>query len=264
MKIMLISDIHTSEHFNRNPKPVRYEDIEAFGKDDVICVAGDVSDGPRGMNWFLKMLREQTDATVLAVMGNHDFYYRTLTMDTISQAREGLPERVRVLENETHVIGDVRILGCTLWTDADRGRLAGNALAMQDYELIHASPERQLEDGAIFIDAVDTMDFNEKSKDWLATELAKPFEGKTVVMTHHAPSFRSQHKKYADSPLSCFFCCDMHYLIEEYEPDYWLHGHLHDPVGYVIGRKTKVRSNPHGYADERHRMGEYVPLVIEL
>ena len=264
MKIMLVSDIHTSAHFDRNPKPIRYEVIKSIRKDDVICVAGDVSDGPRGMNWFLKMLREQTDATILAVMGNHDYYYRTLTMDTINQARANLPERVHVLENESQVIGDVRILGCTLWTDADRGRLVGNALAMQDYEVIKASPERQLKDGAVFIDAVDTLAFNETSKEWLATELAKPFEGKTVVMTHHAPSFRSQHKKYKGHPLSCFFCCDMEYLMEEYEPDYWLHGHLHEPVGYVVGKKTRVRSNPHGYIDERFRMGDYVPLVIEL
>ncbi len=259
MKLLLVSDLHTSMFDKRDVVP--YSGVEHLSRHDVICVAGDVSDGPSGMNKHLKALRELTDATILAVMGNHDYYYRKLSLDTILQARDGLPERVHVLENETVVLGDVRILGCTLWTDADQGRMAGNALAMQDYNLIRASSERQLE-GAIFIEVEDTMAWNQGSKDWLAEELDKPFAGKTVVMTHHAPSFRSQQPKYADHPLASFFCCDMDELIEEHQPDYWLHGHLHDPMAYVIGQKTRVRCNPRGYTGERKE--PYTPLIIDL
>jgi predicted phosphohydrolase len=260
MKLLLVSDLHMTDHLLNKPHAIPYV-IESLGADDVICVAGDVSDSPTGMNKHLKALRDHTDATILAVMGNHDYYYRTLSLDTIDRARDGLPERVHVLENETVVVGDVRILGCTLWTDADQGLMAGNALGMQDYDLIKASPERQKE-GAIFIEVEDTVAWNQVSKNWLASELAQPFDGKTVVMTHHAPSFRSQQPKYAYHPLASFFCCDMDDLIEEHQPDYWLHGHLHDAAAYVIGQKTKVRCNPRGYTGERK--GPYKPLIIDL
>lgn len=254
MKLLLVSDLHMNHFFNKSSS-IPYSGIEYLGRNDVICVAGDAGDGPMDMNLHLKSLRELTDATILAVMGNHDFYYRTLSLATIDKARAGLPERVLILENETVVVGEVRILGCTLWTDADRGRLAGNALGMQDYDLIKDLAGK-------FIEVEDTMRWNQASKGWLAAELSKPFAGSTVVMTHHAPSPRSQQKKYRDHPLSCFFWCDVEDLIVERQPDYWLHGHMHSPAAYVVGQKTKVRCNPRGYTGERK--GVYEPLVIEI
>lgn len=255
MKLLLVSDLHSNYMFDiRGAIP--YGDIEYLGRNDVICIAGDVSDGPSGINKHLLDLHDLTDAVIVGVMGNHDFYHRTLTQDTINSARLGLPERVHILENEALEICGVRILGCTLWTDADRGQMAGNALEMQDFNFIKA-PERE----SGFIEVEDMLVLNRASKDWLSVELGKPFAGKTVVMTHHAPSFRSQHPKYEGSPISSFFCCDMEYLIEEHGPELWLHGHLHDPVDYAIGH-TRVVCNPRGYTHERKQL--YKPQVIEI
>lgn len=252
MKLALVSDIHLSHLFDKEAVP--YGGLEKLTRDDVLCVAGDVDDGPTGINTHLIALRQKTQATIVAVMGNHDYYHRDLTPTTIQDARRNLPGRVNLLENQTLEMDGLRILGCTLWTDADRGRLAGNALAMLDYSYITDA------DGNL-IEVQHTLDVNQASQEWLATELAKPFAGKTVVLTHHAPSFRSQHPRYKASPLSSFFCCDLEHLIEQHQPELWLHGHLHEPVDYRIGT-TRIVSNPRGYMDERPPF--YTPQFIDI
>lgn len=252
MKIALVSDIHLSQLFDKQAVP--YGGLEQLTRDDVLCVAGDVDDGPTGINTHLIALRKNTQATIVGVMGNHDYFHRSLTQDTLKQARANLPGRVYLLENQTLEMDGLRILGCTLWTDVDRGRLVGNALAMLDYSYITDAY------GGL-IEVHHTLAENRVSQDWLSTELAKPFNGKTVVLTHHAPTFRSQHPRYTDSPLSSFFCCDLEHLIEQHQPELWLHGHLHDPVDYRIGQ-TRIVCNPRGYMDERPPL--YAPQFIEI
>ena len=43
---------------------------------------------------------------------------------------------------------------------------------------------------------------------WLESRLAEPFPGQTVVITHHAPSRRSIHPRFADSLLNACFVSD--------------------------------------------------------
>ena len=252
MKLALVSDIHLSHTFDHETVP--YGGFERLGREDVLIVAGDVDDGITGINTHLQALHKVTRATIVAVMGNHDYFYHSLTPDTLKLARMNLPGRVHLLENQTLELNGLRILGCTLWTDADRGRLACNALAMPDYSSI-------TDEFGDLLEVQRMLAVNQASKDWLAAELAKPFAGKTVVLTHHAPSFQSQHPRYDGSPLSCYFCCDMEYLIEQHQPAFWLHGHLHEPVDYVIGA-TRIVCNPRGYMGERPPF--YAPQIIDI
>ena len=54
----------------------------------------------------------------------------------------------------------------------------------------------------------------------------------------------------------------MELFIEEHQPDYWIHGHIHTPVRYHIG-KTEIICNPVGYIDEPYN-GYEKELIIEL
>ena len=98
---------------------------------------------------------------------------------------------MRYLERDACVIGDVRSLGCCLWADYDLYRdrersmkMAG--LCVRDHVTIRSDgggrflPEHALED-------------HEKSLAWLHEQLAIPFDGRTVVVTHHgvAPLYGS-------------------------------------------------------------------------
>ncbi len=51
-------------------------------------------------------------------------------------------------------------------------------------------------------------------------------------------------------------------FILNHQPDFWIHGHIHTPNRYVIGR-TEVICNPHGYIDEPYN-GFDKELIVEL
>jgi Icc-related predicted phosphoesterase len=81
---------------------------------------------------------------------------------------------------------------------------------------------------------------------FIRDELAKPHGGSTVVVTHHAPHPQSVQKRHLGDALSPAFVSDLSALIEEYQPELWIHGHDHGSHDYMVGR-TRVLANQAGY-----------------
>ena len=78
----------------------------------------------------------------------------------------------------------------------------------------------------------------------MENELAQPFDGKTIVVTHHAPHPLSIHPRFAGNPVNPGFVSDLGPLLDR--ADLWLHGHTHDGFDYWVGR-CRVLANPAGY-----------------
>jgi predicted phosphodiesterase len=89
--------------------------------------------------------------------------------------------------------------------------------------------------------------------EYLQSQLATPFAGKTVVVTHHLPSMQSVSEQYKQELTSCAFASNLDSLVEQ--ADYWVHGHTHDSFDYMLG-KCRVLCNPRGYPINRIT-GEY-------
>lgn len=89
---------------------------------------------------------------------------------------------------------------------------------------------------------------HQASRDWLAEQLARPHDGPTLVVSHHAPSALSIPPQFVGNPLSPAFASNLDELVAQ--ADYWLHGHVHDALDYRIGR-ARVLANPGGYPHER-------------
>jgi hypothetical protein len=96
---------------------------------------------------------------------------------------------------------------------------------------------------------------------WLAAELALPFAGSTVVVTHFAPSLRSADPRYGLTPGTAGFCNSLDALVQQ--ADLWLHGHLHAPSDYPLG-KCRVVANPLGYARKNEQAAFKADSVIEI
>ena len=79
-------------------------------------------------------------------------------------------------------------------------------------------------------------------------ELARPHDGPTVVVTHHAPHPANLPNPHAD--LAWCYAPGLTDLILDWGPDVWVHGHVHHAVDYPVGR-TRVVCNPRGHIDER-------------
>jgi Icc-related predicted phosphoesterase len=82
---------------------------------------------------------------------------------------------------------------------------------------------------------------------WLDSKLAEPHAGATVVITHHAPSRKSIHRRFAESLLNACFVSDAERLIDGSRTRLWIHGHTHDSFDYFLNG-TRVLCNPRGYA----------------
>ena len=87
---------------------------------------------------------------------------------------------------------------------------------------------------------------HKRSRNFLEDELARPFDGATVVVTHHAPHPRSMHSRYGSDLLSAAYVSDLTTVIEAGQPNLWVHGHVHESFDYRVGA-TRVVCNPHGY-----------------
>jgi Icc-related predicted phosphoesterase len=97
---------------------------------------------------------------------------------------------------------------------------------------------------------------------WLEARMAEPFDGPTVVVTHHSPSPQSVPDRFLDDPLSPAFSSNLEWLIKRYQLAAWIHGHTHDSFDYKIG-KTRVVCNPAGYQHEPNLDFRW-DLVIEI
>ncbi len=100
------------------------------------------------------------------------------------------------------------------------------------------------------------------SKAFLVETLATPFAGPSVVVTHHAPQWLSVHPQYRSDLLTAAFVSDLSDLIMEFQPDLWVHGHVHSSFDYAVGC-SRVLCNPYGYSDDENP--NFNPaLVVEV
>ncbi|GAB2886795.1 metallophosphoesterase [Paraburkholderia jirisanensis] len=95
----------------------------------------------------------------------------------------------------------------------------------------------------------DSLAMHRHARAWLEQQLAQPFAGKTIVVTHHAPHRRSLALQYAHDLVSSGFVSDLTDLVRA-PVALWVHGHTHTAFDYVENG-TRVVCNPRGYFDLR-------------
>jgi predicted phosphodiesterase len=250
MKLNVLSDLH----LGLGTLPIPENDADA------VILAGDIARPKEAIAWAQGFAKP-----VFYVPGNHEFYGGSLE-GRIAELREltqGTP--VRLLHDEEVVVGDVRILGSTLWTAFSLPTLPQREAAvhaatnfMRDFARIRL---REGDDALLRSD--DCAALFARHSHWLRERIARPHAGPTVVISHHAPSMRSIHPRFAGSPVNLCFVSDAEDLLQGV--DLWIHGHTHDSFDYRVGA-TRVVCNPRGYVREGvQENARFDPaLVIEV
>lgn len=253
MKINYMSDLHLE--FGYQP----------LSGGDVLILAGDVCEARsyikqhhstrvvgsepgtyRYVDFFEKECAKYNH--VLYVMGNHEHYHGRFDR-TYEELKSRLPSNVVLLENDLVEINGIVFLGASLWTNCNKGdgltmfHLKG---MMNDYKVIQnyypaknvyhkLTPERTYEE-------------HRKTMQWLRLMLSEHREKPVVVITHHAPSFKSVPPQFVhDTLMNGGYASDLSEdILDNDNIRYWIHGHMHDPVDYEIG-STRVLANPRGY-----------------
>lgn len=271
MKAWIISDIYAA--------PLDwYRHRVAVPNADICLLAGDISGN---IYSSIDYVSAEIGARmpVVAVLGNHDYYGSSIDKG-LEVARQQLGgTNVHLLENDTVIVNGIRFVGATLWTDFEviHGTPGGIELPVDgrrdlavhcsvrdimDFRAIYRSDERREgETGLITIQ--EMVRRHGESRKYIDDELAKPFDGKSVVITHHAPSPLSFHPAYAGSPTNGAFASDLTELIMLRRPWVWVHGHIHHLSDYGIG-DTRILCNPRGYVHERNFIDFRPGYVIDL
>jgi predicted phosphodiesterase len=169
---------------------------------------------------------------IIFIAGNHEYYspYKC-TMDQIKNiikdiCAEFQNDKLIFLDNDYYIINDIRIIGSTLWSHCPNKNLQEN----------HADCRSiWIDNGLINVD--DTNLLHSKSVEFIHKQilLAKKFDQKILIMTHHAPiKEKVSHPMYNNDPYSCFFSTDLSYLVDKKLVDVWIFGHTHYNISYTI------------------------------
>ena len=210
-----------------------------------MILAGDIGEGLAGVSWAQSVFT----CPVIYVPGNHEYYGRNIDLHDDALHDYVAGSHVHVLQNEELVLGGVRFLGTTLWTDFNaHGDVPQAALMAQDrlsdYYVIGTSAGRAIKPSEV-------ISRHETAVAWLRQTLSVPFSGPTVVITHHLPSYQSVAARFRNDPLTPAFASTLDDLVATSGALLWIHGHGHDSVDYALGG-TRVVCNPRGYPGEEN------------
>lgn len=242
MKVKIYSDLH-----------LEFESFDPVSTDaDLVILAGDIHIKGRGVEWANRMF----GCPVLYVCGNHEFYKGHFELTLIKMKESALPH-VHVLNNEAFVFNQTRFLCATAWTDYS---LDGDIVAakkeawscMNDFVAIRTgSGFRRLRPDDLAFES-------RKTHAWLSENLDVPFEGRTVVVTHHAPTPTALSHRLGGH-LDAAYANDWFDLVRK--TDVWVYGHTHIATDF-IENGCRLISNPRGYPGEE--TGFNADFIVEI
>lgn len=177
--------------------------------------------------------------------GNHDYYDHVLDGD--DRLAEICTEAgANFAQKSVIVVGDTRVLSCTLWTDFALHGDPGHAMMAAERDM-NDYPYLRLSAGLRRIRPFDTTYIHADHRAWLEERLAEPLPGKTVVFTHYCPHPDLIGERQRD--LDAVHGSNLLQMIERYGTDSWLFGHTHWRVEAMFGR-TLVRNVSLAYPDQ--------------
>jgi predicted phosphodiesterase len=237
VRLHVLSDLHLERG------PLRPPEVDA----DALILAGDIAAGTDGVE---RARAWAGGRPVVYVAGNHEFYGRATPglIDELRRAAAG--SSVHVLENDEVSLDGVRFLGCTLWSDFDFDGPERRSQSMRvcdrlvnDYKQITFGPTRRR------LTAHDTRTLHLASRRWLTARLARPHDGPTVIVTHHAPLIQTRPPLPALRALAGAFASDLTDLMGAQQVALWVFGHTHRVTDLEL-RGTRILSNPFGYPNQ--------------
>jgi Icc-related predicted phosphoesterase len=260
MKLQIVSDLHLE--FERNA-PVQFE--LPITDADVIVLAGDIGVGFYEEFEYCKHVIKTHNKPVIFVLGNHSFYANGADVKNIRDQWRAvdIPNLHYLDEGISTTIDGVRFMGGTLWTD------------------FVLKGETEADDASRFLASMNMNDFRNTiigDESWtpkksviehwkIRLSMTRMFDDdneiKTVVVTHHLPSYKSCDSSYRDSEMNPAYASHMDEFVKSSNASLWIHGHTHRSADYNIG-DTRILCNPRGYYNYDENKKFNPELVVEI
>ncbi len=241
LKIQYFSDLHLE--FYDLTKLVRM--IHWIKPKSNICVlAGDIGyPFQKKYEVFLIAMNKKFEHIFL-ILGNHEFYQlkdnEGKTMSQIVEQTDKIIKNndltnIHFLNNSHYDLGDYRFIGSTLWS-----HIYDNKYIHNDFNTIKELTSENMYN-----------DLHKRDRDYLKNiiEESKTENKKIIMITHHLPSFKLNHPKYAKyhNYNQCFSSNSDDLIIEPIKC--WIFGHTHTQMDVKINDIQCV-ANPIGYPGE--------------
>ena len=235
MKIQYCSDLHLE--FQENKNHLKQHLIEPVG--DILILAGDivpfaVMDKHADFFNFIS----DNFQTAYWIPGNHEYYY----FDAATKCgtlNEKIRSNVFLVNNLAVQLEQVRLLFSTLWANIRPAYEWQIEKSVSDFQVIKYNGFR--------FSSAQFNQLHDESLSFLKEALHHNNTDKTVVITHHVPTYKNYPEKYRGDALNDAFAVELFDLIEENGPDYWIYGHSHiNTPDFEIG-KTQMLTNQLGY-----------------
>lgn len=226
LKFQIASDLHLET----------YDEIKLneFIKPEapILILAGDIGRIQKleQLTLFLKAVCSKFKH-VIYVLGNHEFYkvdgVKPKHINELIQDINSIQiTNLHILNRSSLIIGDVCIIGCTLWSkiDYDVPKFIVRIFGMNrsQYNKYHKKDLKYIQ---------KMIDYcNDKKL-------------KLVVVSHHTPSILVCDKKDRYQTL---YYSELDYLLEKSKVHTWICGHVHKNFDFITRKGTRLVSNQKG------------------
>ena len=246
IKIAYGSDIHLEFGNVEKTKIKNTENADILILAGDICLARKIKSGEYD-KFFAQISFEFPE--ILYIAGNHEHYRFKLseTHDTLREALVRYPS-IHILDQETFHFRTYAFHCATLWTDMnkrDPNVLYQVGQGMNDFHIIEGKND-------MIFSTENAAEIHERTLEFLRLSImAEAGEGfKSIVVSHHAPSFQSVEDRFRGSVLNYGYASDILETFAERHKNLklWIHGHMHAEVDYKdLTGHVRVVANPRGY-----------------
>jgi hypothetical protein len=244
--IRVASDLHLEGFMGRDPETLVIDFLPSDPRDaeSVLVLAGDISSKPDQIASFLSVVAKKFQH-VIYLPGNHEYYKHNMKawdenlQHLIPASNVAWTNGVGTIEFEK-----VRFIFSIMWADGGKDIVEQTWVdrGLNDFRLIRRADDTRFT-------VRDMVKLHKDFKAKIAHALKQPFNGKTVVATHHMPSYRLCDPRFGTDINGGFAanCDDL--LTAPFAPALWIHGHTHDTTDHKLW-ETRIVCNPAGYRSE--------------
>ena len=235
MQIQYASDLHLE--FPENKEFLKANPLQAKG--DILLLAGDIVPFAvvEKYNDFFNYVSDHFKTTYW-LPGNHEYYSFDLATKC-GTLNEKIRSNVFLVNNIALKQDKINFIFSTLWSKISPAKRWQIERGMSDFQVIKYN-------GARF-SAEQFNELHEQSLSFIKQAQLRDNTGKTVVVSHHVPTFMNYPEKYRNDALNEAFAVEMHDFIEDKGPDYWIFGHHHHNTPQFSIGKTQLITNQLGY-----------------
>lgn len=228
------SDLHLE--FSQNKKYLSKNPLKPIG--DILLLAGDIvpfaiMDKHKD---FFSYVSDHFETTYW-IPGNHEYYYFDLN-DKYGAFHEKIKDNVHLLNNTIIRNENVDLIFTSLWSKISPVNQLQIERSLSDFHVISYKGDKFTPEQYNHL--------HQESVSFLKQALRLKSK-KSVVVSHHVPTFFNYPEKYKGDALNEAFAVELFDLIEDSGPDYWIYGHTHhNSADFRIGN-TRLLTNQLGY-----------------